>query len=116
MQSTRDGSRAGLKALDATAPSPLKLDDDTNGSVIASERDRSLESEDRADREQRARSVCSPNEPRVGMTEQEVLSTCWGKPRYRRRTGVEGLMRDQWVYGDGKYLYFDNGHLLAIEQ
>jgi hypothetical protein len=24
-------------------------------------------------------------------------------------------MRDQWSYGDGRYLYFDNGRLLAIE-
>src|SRR5690349_1492102 len=91
-------------------------DGDTKGWVSASERDRSLEQEDPYDREERARAACTPNQPRVGMTEQEVLSTCWGKPRYRRRVGVEGLMRDQWVYGDGRYLYFDNGQLLAIEE
>lgn len=91
-------------------------DGDTRGWVTASERDRSLEPEDPYDREERARAACTQNQPRVGMSEQEVLSTCWGKPQYRRRTGVEGLMRDQWVYGDGKYLYFDNGHLLAIEE
>jgi len=58
----------------------------------------------------------SCNEPEVGMSEQDVLATCWGKPRYRKRVGVEGLMRDQWVYGDGKFLYFDDGRLLAIEE
>jgi len=52
---------------------------------------------------------------RIGMSEADVLASCWGKPRSRRRTGVEGLMRDQWSYGDGRYLYFDNGRLLAIE-
>jgi hypothetical protein len=24
-------------------------------------------------------------------------------------------MRDQWIYGEGRYLYFDNGRLFAIE-
>ena len=55
-------------------------------------------------------------DPRIGMSEEEVLVSCWGKPRNRRHIGVEGLMRDQWIYGDGRYLYFDNGHLVAIEE
>jgi hypothetical protein len=53
--------------------------------------------------------------PRIGMSEGEVLASCWGPPRSRRRIGVEGLMRDQWTYGDGRHLYFDNGRLFAIE-
>ena len=53
--------------------------------------------------------------PQVGMTEDEVLASCWGKPKIRRSIGVEGLMRDQWVYGDGRFLYFDHGRLFAIE-
>ena len=57
---------------------------------------------------------CAQN-PQIGMSEEEVLASCWGKPKSRRRIGVEGLMRDQWIYGDGRYLYFDNGHLFAIE-
>ena len=59
---------------------------------------------------------CERNQPKIGMSEQDVLSTCWGKPRYRRLTGVEGLMREQWVYGDRKYLYFDNSRLIGIEE
>jgi hypothetical protein len=49
------------------------------------------------------------------MSEEQVLASCWGKPKSRRRVGVEGLMRDQWIYGEGRYLYFDNGRLFAIE-
>ena len=49
------------------------------------------------------------------MSEQEALKTCWGRPKFRRRVGVEGLMRDEWVYGEGRYLYFDNGKILAIQ-
>jgi hypothetical protein len=62
----------------------------------------------------RVQTSCSEN-LRIGMSEEEVLASCWGKPRSRRRTGVEGLIRDQWSYGDGRYLYFDNGRLFAIE-
>jgi hypothetical protein len=54
--------------------------------------------------------------PRVGMSEKEALSTCWGRPKYRQRVGVEGLMRDEWVYGEGRYLFFDNGKILAIQE
>jgi hypothetical protein len=65
--------------------------------------------------EDRVQMSCT-QDPRIGMSEEEVLASCWGKPQNRRRTGVEGLMRDQWIYGDGRYLYFDNGHLVAIEE
>jgi hypothetical protein len=64
--------------------------------------------------EDRVQMSCT-QDPRIGMSEEEVLASCWGKPQNRRRTGVEGLMRDQWIYGDGRYLYFDNGRLFAIE-
>src|SRR5471032_1474104 len=53
----------------------------------------------------RAQTMSCTQTPRIGMSEEEVLASCWGKPRSRRRTGVEGLMRDQWDYGDGRYLY-----------
>ena len=63
----------------------------------------------------RPAAVSCSQTPQVGMTEEQVLASCWGKPKSRRSIGVEGLMRDQWVYGDGKFLYFDNGRLFAIE-
>jgi len=65
--------------------------------------------------QERVQTSCT-QDPRIGMSEEEVLVSCWGKPRNRRHIGVEGLMRDQWIYGDGRYLYFDNGHLIAIEE
>jgi hypothetical protein len=63
----------------------------------------------------RPQAISCSQTPRVGMTEQQVLASCWGKPKSRRQIGVEGLMRDQWVYGEGRYLYFDNGRVFAIE-
>ena len=63
----------------------------------------------------RAQATSCAQSPRIGMSEEEVLASCWGKPRIRRRIGVEGLMRDQWIYGDGRYLYFEDVRLFAIE-
>ena len=36
-------------------------------------------------------------------------------PINRNRTIVSGLTSEQWVYGWGTYLYFDNGKLTAIQ-
>ena len=77
---------------------------------ITESQKRDLLSADRVE----ATTSCSQS-PRIGMSEEEVLASCWGKPKIRRRIGVEGLMRDQWIYGDGRYLYFDDGRLFAIE-
>jgi hypothetical protein len=89
----------------------------TNGAAQGwfSERERDTEAPTSENSSRYETDSCN-GEPRVGMSEQEVLKTCWGKPKYRRRVGVEGLMRDEWVYGDGKYVYFDEGHVLATQQ
>ncbi len=63
----------------------------------------------------RPQAISCSETPQIGMSEEQVLASCWGKPKSRRRVGVEGLMRDQWIYGEGRYLYFDNGRLFAIE-
>ena len=39
----------------------------------------------------------------------------WGNPININRTIVKGLTSEQWVYGWGTYLYFDNGVLSAIQ-
>ena len=65
---------------------------------------------------QQSEEISCAGSPRVGMSEKEALSTCWGRPKYRQEIGVEGLMRDEWVYGEGRYLYFDNGKVLAIQE
>jgi hypothetical protein len=63
----------------------------------------------------RPQAISCSETPQIGMSEEQVLASCWGKPKSRRKVGVEGLMRDQWIYGEGRYLYFDNGRLFAIE-
>lgn len=53
---------------------------------------------------------------RIGMTQMQVINeTNWGKPRRVNRTTTATGTREQWVYGDGNYLYFVNGTLTSIQ-
>ena len=53
---------------------------------------------------------------RLGMTQKQVIEkTNWGKPEsINRSTGRWGV-HEQWVYGGGNYLYFENGKLTSIQ-
>ena len=54
--------------------------------------------------------------PRIGMTWSQVVNqTSWGKPYDINRTTTARGTREQWVYGERRYLYFDNGVLTAIQ-
>ena len=51
----------------------------------------------------------------VGMSAQDALDSSWGKPqKVNRTTGAYGV-HEQWVYGGGGYLYFENGILRTIQ-
>jgi hypothetical protein len=52
-------------------------------------------------------------EPKIGMTTAEAEQTCWAKPTTINR--MPNQTREQHVYGKGRYLYFENGILVAIE-
>ena len=44
----------------------------------------------------------------IGMTGAQVL-LAWGKPHSVNSTIVSGGTHEQWVYGNGDYVYVDNG-------
>lgn len=54
---------------------------------------------------------------RIGMTQQQVLDSNWGKPDQINKTTSAYGMHEQWVYGTSKmnFLYFDNGILTSIQ-
>jgi tetratricopeptide (TPR) repeat protein len=56
-----------------------------------------------------------PKEPTIGMTQDEVLNSSWGKPLDRNKTTTEYGVSEQWVYGSDRYIYFDNGIVTAIQ-
>lgn len=51
----------------------------------------------------------------IGMTAAQVLESRQGAPNHVNRTELAHLIRDQWVYDDGRMFYFDNGILTAIQ-
>lgn len=65
----------------------------------------------RLDAERIAKLPC----PRIGMTIAQGQNTCWGKPESINRTRTASSVTEQWVFGDGYYLYFKNGRLAAIQ-
>ena len=53
---------------------------------------------------------------KIGMTADQVLyKSSWSKPKSINRTTTSRGSREQWVYGSGNYLYFDNGILTGIQ-
>ena len=53
---------------------------------------------------------------RIGMTAGQVLTnSSWGSPNSINRTVTARRTSEQWVYGNGNYLYFSNGVLTAIQ-
>jgi hypothetical protein len=50
----------------------------------------------------------------IGMTAQQARMS-WGEPDKINRTISGSVKREQWVYHDGTYLYFENGSLTSIQ-
>lgn len=51
----------------------------------------------------------------IGMTQADVLASSWGKPQKINRTHTTQRTREQWVYGNGNYLYFEDGILSSVQ-
>jgi hypothetical protein len=52
---------------------------------------------------------------RIGMSMQDVIDSQWGRPEKVNKTTNAHGTHEQWVYGSGGYLYFDNGVLTSIQ-
>lgn len=50
----------------------------------------------------------------IGMTEDEVRQSSWGRPESVNRTIMANGTHEQWVYSGG-YLYFEDGVLTSIQ-
>lgn len=50
----------------------------------------------------------------VGMSKDEAIES-WGKPKDINTTITENMEREQWVYGEGQYLYLENGIVTTIQ-
>jgi|GEM_PF-2882050 len=54
--------------------------------------------------------------PQIGMTAEQVVKTSWGKPKDINKTTTTSGVSEQWVYELGKYVYLDNGIVIAIQE
>lgn len=57
-------------------------------------------------------------EPKIGMTADEVRSSTWGSPSEINRTTTQYGVREQWVYhtySKTKYIYLEDGFVTAIQ-
>lgn len=73
------------------------------------------EAEERARKEVEEKARKKSEGVRIGMSKQDVLDSSWGKPYdINTSTGSWGV-HEQWVYGGGNYLYFENGILTSIQ-
>lgn len=59
---------------------------------------------------------CTKNKQAIiGESTARTIKCGWGKPRTINRTLNGNLEREQWVFGNGNYLYFINGRLTSIQ-
>jgi|SRR5579862_430435 len=53
-------------------------------------------------------------QPKIGMTMDEAIATCWGKPGRVVKTTTAAAVQQDFIYGRGHVLRFENGNLTAI--
>lgn len=82
------------------------------------EQEREAERAQKSAAKQRQAAAAQVKKPgvRIGMSPEQVTKeTSWGKPNHINRTTTAYGVHEQWVYGGGNYLYFENGRLTAIQ-
>jgi len=55
-------------------------------------------------------------EPYIGMNSDEVRDSTWGEPKKVNKTTYTWGTTEQWCYSDYRYIYFENGVVIAISE
>lgn len=53
--------------------------------------------------------------PSIGMSANDLGASSWGSPASVNRTSTSYGTREQWVYGGNRYVYVENGRVVAIQ-
>lgn len=67
---------------------------------------------------QEAREIAAEKRKRgvtVGMTKDDVLASSWGRPESINKSVYSHGTHEQWIYGNGHYLYFEGNQLTSIQ-
>lgn len=86
--------------------------DDLKIAKLFKEIERDRANPDKAAREERAK--LRSQGVRIGMSQEDVRASSWGKPNRISRTVSAYGIHEQWIY-DGGYLYFEDGVLKTIQ-
>ncbi len=54
-------------------------------------------------------------DPHVGMKAAQVEATCWGKPEHINRKESSHGIHEQYIYGDGRFVYLHNGVVTEVQ-
>jgi hypothetical protein len=54
-------------------------------------------------------------DPHVGMSAAQVVATCWGKPNHINRKESSHGIHEQYVYGDGRFVYLHDGAVTEVQ-
>lgn len=68
------------------------------------------------DLEKRYDKATSKTIPQIGMTSYGVKNSKWGEPLRINKTTYSWGIREQWVYSNGRYVYLENGLVVAIQE
>lgn len=55
-------------------------------------------------------------DPHVGMSSDELIFSKWGEPKKINKTTNTYGISEQWVYGNGRYVYLDDGIVTSIQE
>jgi len=104
------------KSLYVYAPFHLKVKDKlgNEGIVLYSSKSIFLENPISDDWEESIVKSIKKGSVLIGMTKRQA-DLAWGRPKDINRTTTANIRNEQWVYGNGSFLYFDNGILSAIQ-
>jgi hypothetical protein len=53
-------------------------------------------------------------DPKLGMNAAQVAATCWGPPSYVNTKIRQSGKYEQYVYGDNKFVYLQNGIVTSV--
>lgn len=105
----------GGEVEDVTPVSSLLPDNGTSKKYISAagqEHQKKIEEKMKAEEESKAQAEREylANEPRVGMTSEEVLKSNWGKPNDIIKPPIPGVSRNNGFIQGNKYIYIDGWH------
>lgn len=79
-------------------------------------RERELEKFEEREKQQLKEKIKEKKEPQIGMTSDEIRKSTWGEPKDINKTTTKYGVHEQWVYGNGRYIYLDDGVVTAIQE